>query len=94
MLGKLVQWIRIERYEPSNPSSNLERNTKCQGVVAERRRHFTVYEDKVGSTPIHFAIVLEHKKEKYCARQVEPSKRDTGNQPTNSRRRLIRWPSR
>jgi hypothetical protein len=27
------------------------------GVVAERQRHFTVYEDQVGSTPIHFATV-------------------------------------
>ena len=44
------------------------------GVVAERQRHFTVYEDQVGSTPIHFAIVLEHKKEEDCARRVEPSK--------------------
>jgi hypothetical protein len=26
-------------------------------VVAERQRHFTVYEDQMGSTPIHFAIV-------------------------------------
>ena len=25
------------------------------GVVAERQRHLTVYEDQVGSTPIHFA---------------------------------------
>jgi hypothetical protein len=24
-------------------------------VVAERQRHLTVYEDQVGSTPIHFA---------------------------------------
>ena len=29
------------------------------GVVAERQRHFTVYEDQVGSTPIHFANSLE-----------------------------------
>ena len=26
-----------------------------QGVVAERHRHLTVYEDQMGSTPIHFA---------------------------------------
>jgi hypothetical protein len=25
------------------------------GVVAERHRHLTVYEDQMGSTPIHFA---------------------------------------
>ena len=29
------------------------------GVVAERQRHFTVYEDQVGSTPIHFAKFAE-----------------------------------
>ena len=28
------------------------------GVVAERQRHLTVYEDQVGSTPIHFANSL------------------------------------
>src|ERR1700680_3191802 len=28
------------------------------GVVAERQRHLTVYEDQVGSTPIHFAKSL------------------------------------
>src|SRR5258706_16410030 len=27
-------------------------------VVAERQRHLTVYEDYVGSTPIHFAKVF------------------------------------
>src|ERR1700691_5575656 len=26
------------------------------GVVAERQRHLTVYEDQMGSTPIHFAM--------------------------------------
>jgi hypothetical protein len=26
-------------------------------VVAERQRHLTVYEDQMGSTPIHFARV-------------------------------------
>jgi hypothetical protein len=52
-----VQWIRTERYERSDPSSNLGRDTKFQEVVAERQRHFTVYEDQVGSTPIHFAKV-------------------------------------
>ena len=27
------------------------------GVVAERQRRLTVYEDQVGSTPIHFATI-------------------------------------
>ena len=27
------------------------------GVVAERQRRLTVYEDQVGSTPIHFAML-------------------------------------
>ena len=34
--------------------SSPERDTNS-GVVAERQRHLTVYEDQVGSTPIHFA---------------------------------------
>ena len=50
-----VQWIRTERYERSDSGSSPERDTKLCGVVAERQRHLTVYEDQVGSTPIHFA---------------------------------------
>ena len=51
-----VQWIRIERYERSDSGSSPERDTNS-GVVAERQRHLTVYEDQVGSTPIHFATL-------------------------------------
>ena len=50
-----VQWIRTERYERSDSGSSPERDTKVCGVVAERQRRLTVYEDQVGSTPIHFA---------------------------------------
>ena len=53
-----VQWIRTERYERSDSGSSPERDTRVCGVVAERQRHFTVYEDQVGSTPIHFAKTL------------------------------------
>ena len=47
-----------KRYERSDSGSNPERDTKFFGVVAERQRHLTVYEDQVGSTPIHFANSL------------------------------------
>ena len=48
---------RIERYERSDSGSSPERDTSY-GVVAERQRHLTVYEDQVGSTPIHFAKLI------------------------------------
>jgi hypothetical protein len=53
-----VQWIRTERYERSDSGSSPERDTRVCGVVAERQRRLTVYEDQVGSTPTHFANSL------------------------------------
>ena len=50
--------MRTERYERSDSGSSPERDTNFFGVVAERQRHLTVYEDQVGSTPIHFAKFL------------------------------------
>ena len=52
-----VQWIRTERYERSDSGSSPERDTRVCGVVAERQRRLTVYEDQMGSTPIHFATI-------------------------------------
>jgi hypothetical protein len=50
-----VQRIRIERYERSDSGSSPERDTKCLRSGGRAARHLTVYEDQVGSTPIHFA---------------------------------------
>src|SRR5882724_9990700 len=52
------------------------------GVVAERQRHLTVYEDQVGSTPIHFANSLT-----MLASWLKPPDSQSGDRGFESRHR-------
>src|SRR5712692_10304879 len=52
------------------------------GVVAERQRHLTVYEDQVGSTPIHFAKSLT-----MSASWLKPPDSQSGDRGFESRHR-------
>lgn len=55
--ARVVHRIRILRYERREGGSIPLTGTNYE-VVAERQRHLTVYEDQVGSTPIHFAKLI------------------------------------
>lgn len=55
------------------------------GVVAERQRHFTVYEDQVGSTPIHFAKLWG------CRQAAKPADSLSANRGFESRRPCQAW---
>jgi hypothetical protein len=95
-----VQWIRTERYERSNPSSNLERDTSLRsggraakalhclgrpgGFDSHPLRHSLEHIDKRLKSPVSQAGYRRF--ESGCARQVEPSKLDAGNCPDGRRK--------